>query len=273
MRRSLLTTDREERRGLTLAEAGVSVRADDDSSPVFKGHAAVFDTRTTIGNPLKWGWYEEIAPGAFTKTLSEGDARMLIDHDSYYVVARVSADTLRLAQDKVGLAVEADLDADLSYVADLTANLRNGNITGMSFGFWVEKDIWTQEEVSLSDGTSTKVDVRRILEVRLLEVSSVTFPAYEETDAGLRQLLVPVLRHRNSPEAIARAIKFRPELADEFPDVVNTTEPGETTRAVDEEGSTKQPTDESAEPAETTQCPSREARMRALAARYHLPAA
>jgi hypothetical protein len=39
----------------------------------FVGHAAVFDVRTAIGNPLRWGFYEEIAPGAFTKTLSKGD--------------------------------------------------------------------------------------------------------------------------------------------------------------------------------------------------------
>src|SRR5690349_6250065 len=118
MRRSQTTS--EERRGLTLSDARVEVRADEDgANPRFGGHAAVFDSRTAIGNPLTWGFYEEIAAGAFTKTLQEGDARFLIDHDSYYVVARVSADTLELAQDKVGLKVDAALDTELSYVRDL----------------------------------------------------------------------------------------------------------------------------------------------------------
>lgn len=267
-RTSLLS---EERRGLTLAAADIAVtRADDDTPPRFTGHAAVFNSRTAIGNPLTWGFYEEIAAGAFSKTLAEGDARMLIDHDSYYVVARSSADTLRLAQDKIGLSVEADLDPELSYVGDLVANLRNGNITGMSFGFYVVKADWETETVETSDGNEADVDVRIIREVKLIEVSAVTFPAYEETDAGLRNhSLVPALRHRNSPDAVRRLAKFRPELAELLGDV--DSEPGGSTRG----DSTTDPTAENAEPVEATRVnqPSIEARMRALAARYHLPAA
>lgn len=269
MRRSLLMTE-EERRGLSLADAGISIRTSDEGSSTFVGHAAVFDSRTAIGNPLTWGFYEEIAPGSFTKTLSEGDARMLIDHDSYYVCSRVSANTLHLAQDKRGLAVTADLDDELSYVKDLKANLRNGNITGMSFGFYVVKDEWSTEDVELSDGNSAEIEIRRITEIRLIEVSAVTFPAYEETDAGMR-----ALRHRNDPTAIARMAKYRPELAEQLgyiPDI----EPAETTRDEDTTESTEYRSDETeaTEPAASTQLlvPSIEDRMRALAARFRLPA-
>lgn len=208
----------EERRGLSRADARIQLRADDEvSDERFVGHAAVFDTRTAIGNPMRWGFYEEIAPGAFTKTLSEGDARFLLDHDSFYVVSRVSAGTLNLRQDAVGLAVDSALDLKLSYVGDLKANVRNGNITGMSFGFYVVKDAWTTEEIEVAGlDDPIEVEIRRILEVRLIEVSAVTFPAYEETDAGLRA----ALRHRGDPDAIRRRLDFRPELAtllDELP--------------------------------------------------------
>lgn len=268
-RSSLLGT--EERRGLTLAAAGCEVRADGDGNERFVGHAAVFNSRTAIGNPLTWGFYEEIAPGAFTKTISEGDARMLIDHDSYYVVSRVSADTLVLAQDSVGLAVDSALDADLSYVADLKANLRNGNITGMSFGFYVVKDRWETETVETSDGQSAEVEIRTILEVKLIEVSAVTFPAYEETDAGLRHSLVPALRHRGDPAAVERLARHRPELAELLSDI--RTEPGETTWKTD-----STTTDEATgrEPGASTRedlAPSVKARMKARALRYGLPAA
>jgi uncharacterized protein len=275
MRRSL--TSSEERRGLTLSEARVEVRADEDgANPRFAGHAAVFNSRTAIGNPLTWGFYEEIAPGAFTKTLAEGDARFLIDHDPYYVVARASADTLELSQDKVGLRTDAALDTNLSYVNDLIANLRNGNITGMSFGFYVVKDDWDVEEVETSDGQTAEVEVRTIREAKLVEVSAVTFPAYEDTDAGLRALVIPALRHRGDADAIARRAKFRPELAELLADVT-PTEPAETTRE-DDGTSTTSTTDsvsETPEPAETTRTapPAVEARMRALAARFRLPAA
>jgi len=175
-----------DRRGVTVASAGIVLRADPAGGQRFKGHAAVFNSRTAIGNPLTWGFYEEIADGAFTKTLAEGDARMLIDHSSYHVVSRVSAGTLELAQDRRGLAVDSALDQEVTYVADLVRNLDNENITGMSFGFYVIKDEWWTEEVELSDGNSAEVEVRRLLELRLVEVSAVTFPAYEDTDAGLR---------------------------------------------------------------------------------------
>lgn len=238
-------TPGEDRRGLTLAGAGVQVRADGDGPPRFAGHAAVFDSRTAIGNPLTWGFYEEIAPGAFTNTLSEGDARMLIDHDSYYVVSRVSAGSLALAQDRAGLAVDSALDPELSYVADLTANLRNGNITGMSFGFFVVKDEWDVETVETSDGQTAEVEVRRLLELRLVEVSAVTFPAYEETDAGVRARMraedevravgLALGRRDHADQLLEARSRHCPGLADyRIREAVTVTarasEPGETTR-------------------------------------------
>lgn len=223
-----------ERRDLSLATAGLQVRAADSGGPGFTGHAAVFNSRTAIGNPLTWGFYEEIAAGAFTKTISEGDARMLVDHDTRMVVSRVSAGSLRLAQDQVGLAVDADLDTELSYVSDLVVNLRNKNITGMSFGFRVVKDDWESVTVETSEG-DMEAELRIIREVQLFEVSAVTFPAYEDTDAGLRSVGV-ALAARGDDEAFDRRAAYRPELLNfrHEPGPAPTrggdaTQPGETT--------------------------------------------
>ena len=218
-----------ERRGYALGQTDFELRKSDDSPPTFTGHAAVFDTRTAIGNPLKWGFYEEIAPGAFTKTLQEGDARFLVDHDTALLVARESAGDLSLAQDKIGLAVEAELDTELSYVRDLVRNLEKRRITGMSFGFYVIRDEWQTESVETSDGQAADVEVRRILEVRLLEVSAVTFPAYEETDAALR-----ALQRRDNPDPLGRRAKL---LGTEEHEQTarEQTRPGETTGTTDEE--------------------------------------
>lgn len=224
-----------ERRGYALGSTDFQLRAaGDDTAPVFTGHAAVFDTRTAIGNPLTWGFYEEVAPGAFTKTLSEGDARFLIDHDTSLLVARVTAGDLRLAQDRIGLATEADLDTELSYVRDLVRNLEKRRITGMSFGFYVVKDEWNVEQVETSDGQTADVEVRRITEVRLLEVSAVTFPAYEETDAALR-----ALRSRSDdPDPLGRRAHLLGTEDHEPPagtrESNTPTRPGETTGTTDE---------------------------------------
>lgn len=254
--RSLLAS--EERRDLGVAEAGIEIRAKDaadesaDAPQVFTGHAAVFNIRTAIGNPLTWGFYEQCAEGCFTKTLSEADARMLVDHETAKVVSRVSADTLRLSQDKVGLLTDSDLDMELSYVSDLRANLKNKNITGMSFGFWVVKDQWDTETVELSDGNEAEVEIRTLLEVKLLEVSAVTFPAYEETDAGLRAL---ALRHDRA--AIEKRVQFMPAMSKLLADI--DREPGETTRG-----------DEPSEPAASTRLSvaSVAMRMKAMRSRY-----
>jgi HK97 family phage prohead protease len=248
--RSLMAS--EERRDLGVSAAGIEIRAAADAAPVFAGHAAVFNSRTAIGNPLTWGFYEQIADGAFTKTLSEGDARMLVDHDSSMVVSRTSAGTLRLSQDKTGLAVDSDLDTGLSYVSDLTANLRNGNITGMSFGFYVVKDQWDTEEVETNDGNTSEVEVRTLLEVKLPEVSAVTFPAYEETDAGLR-----ALAYRHDRDAIAKRVQFMPAMSKLLADI--DREPGESTRG-----------DQAPEPAASTRLSvaSLDRRKKALLARF-----
>lgn len=289
---TLTRTTTEERRHLPLSTAGVAVRTDDGdavdgaaAAERFTGHAAVFDVRTAIGNPLRWGFYEEIAPGSFTKTLGESDARMLIDHDSYYVVSRMSAGSLLLAEDAVGLAVDSALDTGLSYVNDLKANVRNKNITGMSFGFYVIKDDWTSETVQLSDGTSTEVEVRRILECRLIEVSAVTFPAYDDTDAELASV-ASALAQRGDAAAIERRAAFRPELGELLRHLVpagQTTTPGapvpapapstsqETAREPGE--STRDAHQPDAEPAVSTRpvLSAVSLRMRAHAARWGLP--
>ncbi|MFF9285400.1 HK97 family phage prohead protease [Streptomyces griseosporeus] len=210
--RTLTRTATEERRRLPVSTADVAIRAADGGEERFRGYAAKFNSRTAIGNPLRWGFYEEIAPGAFTKTLQEGDARFLVDHDSYYVVSRVSAGTLSLSEDAVGLPVDSALDPALSYVNDLKANVRNGNITGMSFGFYVLKDQWSTETIDTSEGPA-EVEVRRILEVRLIEVSAVTFPAYEDTEAELASV-ASALVQRGDTEAIERRARWRPELRD-----------------------------------------------------------
>ena len=253
-----------EERGIDLATARCVVRAAADGGlPQFVGHASVFDTRYAIGNPLTWGFYEEVARGAFAKTIAEGDARFLIDHESSMPVARVSAGTLRLAEDRVGLAVDADLNTRKSYVADLVENLGDGTVTGMSIGFRVIKDEWFTETVETSDGQAAEIEIRRILEVQLLETSSVTFPASETTDAGLRTVdtdhelrqVAAALVRRGNLAALEKRAAYRSELTD-FRHLI--PEPVETTRDVEPEpGAPTPPVD-------------MERMMRGFAARYGL---
>jgi HK97 family phage prohead protease len=155
----------------------VSVRARPGAGLGFKGRAALYNKRTWIG-PAKFGFWEEIAPGAFDRAITEDDVRFLVDHDPGKVLARTSNGTLRLATDKKGLNVDADM-ADVSYAHDLAVLLERGDLGEMSFAFIPGAEEWS----ILKDGT----DLRRLVDFeQVLDVSAVAFPAYDGTEAALR---------------------------------------------------------------------------------------
>jgi HK97 family phage prohead protease len=167
-----------------ITGATVERRADDSIG--FKGYAAKFNKRTQIG-PKTWGFQEQIAEGAFAKSIGESDVRFLQNHDPNFVLARSKAGTLRLAEDKIGLPVDADM-APTSYARDLAILLDRGEVDQMSFAFTVVSDKDERWE-TLDDGT----ELRTILRAQLWDVSAVTFPAYKDTTAGLRSVAFDVL--------------------------------------------------------------------------------
>lgn len=153
---------------------------DDDGSVRFRGHAAVFDTLTDIGDMFR----EQVVPGAFRRTIGPGraDVRFLFNHDPDSVMARSTNDTLRLSEDEKGLLAEAELDPSDADVRRLLPKLRAGNVSQMSFAFRTVDDDWDYEP---EDGGTP---IRTLQEVQLFDVSPVTFPAYPETDAALRTM-------------------------------------------------------------------------------------
>jgi HK97 family phage prohead protease len=141
------------------------------------GHAAVFDKKSEdLG-----GWREVVKPGAFAKTLKDGaDVRALFNHDSNYVLARTKSGTLRLAEDRSGLAVEID-PPETAWASDLIKSVERGDIDQMSFGFRAVKVMW--------DDTNRKEPVRELHEAQLFDVSLVTYPAYPQTSVSVREHL------------------------------------------------------------------------------------
>jgi hypothetical protein len=216
------------RRVAQLDRSAVTRADDSDAAIGFKGHAAVFNTKTWIGSK-RWGFWEEIAPGAFAKTLGESDTRMLHNHNPDLILARASAGTLRLTEDDTGLAVDADM-APTSYGRDLAMSLDRGDVTQMSFAFTPMTYEWTVN----ADETET---LRHTEIGELWDVSTVTYPAYVETDAGLRADLLAVCRSAGFESLELDELGRR--LADPDPDLIAalrhlargvTLAPAETTR-------------------------------------------
>jgi hypothetical protein len=181
----------------------VILRSKDGGAIRFEGHAAVFDQRTWIGDPQKrWGWWEQVAPGAFSRAVAEDDVVFLYNHNDDTVMARTTSGTLKLDEDKVGLRVKAELDSADTDVARLVPKLERGDVSKMSFAFSVSKETW---EI-LDDG-----DELRTIEAvdPLWDVSAVTFPAYDGTDAALRAMA----EARRSNQIHSRLLAVRRRLA------------------------------------------------------------
>lgn len=206
-----------ERRFTSMGE--VELRADGatDGSIGFKGHASVFDKPVWIGPP-KWGFWETVHPGAFAKTIKEADIRMLLNHDPNYPLARSTIKegpgSLRLSEDVIGLLTDADM-LPTSYARDLELSLGVGVVNQMSISFLptVGGEEWRTDE-------TTGEDYRDLYEARLFDVSPVTFPAFDATDASLRSVGMNILfdaldldaAHRAQLIGALRSGQIRPEL-------------------------------------------------------------
>lgn len=150
-----------------------------DEGSVITGRPIVYGSRTDLG------WIDEIIdPGALDET-DLTDVRFLVNHDiSRIPLARSRRNnansTMILTPDQEGLAIEVHLDTENNSDARaLYSAVQRGDITGMSFMFSVDTEEW--EDLQSDHPT------RRIKKIRsVVEVSAVTFPAYESTEITAR---------------------------------------------------------------------------------------
>lgn len=161
-----------ERRTYELLSLTIETREENQSRAIV-GHAAVFDT---IGDG---GWFrEKIAPGAFKSSLKKDDVRALFNHDPNFVLGRNKAGTLSMKEDDKGLWVEID-PPDTQYARDLMTSIERGDINQMSFAFEIIKESRENSESKTEPPTFT------LEEVKLWDVSPVTYPFYKETDVSV----------------------------------------------------------------------------------------
>ena len=189
-----------------LITPAFEVRAAGESGAIgFRGHGIVYDRWTAIYDWWFGEYQERIAPGA-AKDHLEDDVRLLINHDSNLLLARTTNGTMRLTEDGTGVLADADM-APTSYARDLAVLLERGDISQMSFSFIPGDEEWDQRP----DGTW----LRTITSFEALyDMSVVTYPAYAETDAGLRAMRPGRLRTRPEPPAPVLDPVVEPPTAD-----------------------------------------------------------
>ena len=177
MKRGQLSNVREVRH---YGISDIEVREEGDAGTVtFSGYASVFNHDYEVYDAFG-RFTERLAPGAFTRTLTEDpDVMLLINHQGL-PLARTKSGTLQLSQDSVGLRVSAQLDANDPDVRSILPKMRRGDVDEMSFAFRVNDQVWSED---YTDRTITEVNLARG------DVSIVSFGANPATVAALRAAL------------------------------------------------------------------------------------
>tara|TARA_R110000744_G_scaffold44110_5_gene98592 strand:+ start:704 stop:1279 length:576 start_codon:yes stop_codon:yes gene_type:complete len=147
---------------------------DEAGNTVLTGYAAVFgELSEDLG-----GFKEIIHRNAFDNVLND-DVVFLLNHDNNIVFGRSSSGTLKLSVDERGLKTEVKMP-NTGPANDAVELMKRGDLSKMSFGFFIESDKWKESERGF---------IREVTEVkRLTDVSLVTRPAYPQTSASIRSL-------------------------------------------------------------------------------------
>ena len=165
---------------LTRRSYQCEVRAEnDDRGAYITGRPIVFNSRTNIGP------YDEIIErGALDKTDLK-DVRFLVNHDTSKIPLARSRNnnknsTMQLSVDNNGMAIRVNLDVENNAEArSLYSAVQRGDISGMSFMFGIDDEEWENLE--------SEHPTRHIRAINtVIEVSAVTFPAYEDTEINAR---------------------------------------------------------------------------------------
>jgi HK97 family phage prohead protease len=151
----------------------IEIRATNNEPTKITGIAVVYNSPS-----LDMGFTEYIAPGAFTKSLSENNnIRLLFNHDDSLVIASRNNGTLKLTDKPDGLYFEG-LVSDEFRNTTYFASIERKDIDGCSFMFQPLNDKWGKD----ANGNR----VRTITEAKIFECSCVTFPAYPATSCNVR---------------------------------------------------------------------------------------
>lgn len=151
----------------------------DGGTGIITGRPIVYESKTDLG------YFDEIIKRGALKGANLKDVRFLVNHDMSRIPLARSRNnnensTMQLTPDDDGLSIRVTLDiANNSEARALYSAVQRGDISGMSFLFAVGEEDWA--------GLDTDHPTRSIISIaEVLEVSAVTFPAYEATEIETR---------------------------------------------------------------------------------------
>ena len=197
-----MTMDKVELRAFTFE---VRAEQDEQHGNILTGRPIVYDSRTDLG------WYDEIIERGALMETDLRDVRFLVNHNTDMIPLARSRNnnansTMQMSVDDEGMVIRVDLDVENNTEAkNLYSAVERGDIDGMSFMFTVNGDKWDDIESDHPLRTITNIG-------KVMEVSAVTFPAYEQTSIsarGLDSALDNAKSSLDSVKAEARAIELK----------------------------------------------------------------
>ena len=171
----------------------INYRSEGDTMPTeFGGIAAVIDSVTDLRF-----FEEKIERGAFDDAIND-DVRVLFNHEAESILGRTKSNTAKVW-------VNGDGNLEYSWIPDyenplhlqVARSIMRGDVTQSSFAFTVKEYSWGKSE---KYGDMSMHIVRKI--DRLLDVSPVTYPAYEDTVAEARSILATKPKKINESDLI-----------------------------------------------------------------------
>ena len=194
-----------EKTELRSYEFEIRTNKNEEHGSYLEGTPIVFDQKTDLG------WYDEIIDRHALDDCDLKDVRFLVNHNTDMTPLARSRNnndksTMQMVIREDGMHIRVNLDTENnSDSRNLYSAVNRGDVSGMSFMFYVRGDKW--------DDLDSDHPVRTITDIgRVYEVSAVTFPAYEQTtiDARAKETLESAKATLES----AKAEKRKQEEAD-----------------------------------------------------------
>lgn len=178
----------------------VRAQRDEEHGTFLEGTPIVYDSKTDLG------WYDEIIDRGALADTDLRDVRFLVNHNTDMIPLARSRNnnansTMQMTVDDNGMNIRVNLDTENNTDAKaLYSAVERGDISGMSFMFSVDSDKW--------DDVDSDHPTRHILKIkRVLEVSAVTFPAYEATSIQARGLSAALDSAKESLESVKAKLR------------------------------------------------------------------
>ena len=163
----------------------IEIRA--DNTALITGYVNVAGRESRVLRDASGPFVEVVQPGTFQRALGKNPVGLMFNHRQ---ALGSTEDVLELKEDNIGLYARA-----LVHDSDIVEKAKAGQLTGWSFGFFVDKDEWKTKEDGMRLRTLEDID---LAEVSILDMT----PAYIATSIEMRGEQESLKEFRNISEPV-----------------------------------------------------------------------